>query len=211
MKEERHKILGQWSVIEVDGEKNLSRRSIIGPIEDPHRAKAQDSTWSSPCANLQLQTSKKTSTITQTPTQRLRFCMIKDRQLITLNPNELESVARWRANSVVRRSERWQTSTMPELSFQERWRNQVERREERRWMLQKRRCERWWNERRNGKVYANENLRKCRIWLLKVFDLLWRRRLIIGRWMSFAIDHLWRCGNLIMFFTWFSLHVIHRP
>jgi len=43
MKEERHKILGQWSVIEVDGEKNLSR-SIIGPIEDPHRAKAQDST-----------------------------------------------------------------------------------------------------------------------------------------------------------------------
>jgi hypothetical protein len=44
MKEERHKILGQWSVIEVDGEKNLSRRSIIGPIEDPHRAKAQDST-----------------------------------------------------------------------------------------------------------------------------------------------------------------------
>jgi hypothetical protein len=82
---------------------------------------------------------------------------------------------------------------MPQQSFQEGWQNQVERREERWRMLQMRRWERWRNERRNGRVYANENLWKCRIWLLKVFDLKWRRRLIIRRWMSLAIEHLRRC------------------
>ncbi len=125
--------------------KNLTRSSIVGPIEDPLWAKAQESNSSSPCANLQFQTSKKTIAITQTPTQRLRFCMIKDRPVITLNPNELETVPRWRTLQwddkrggelqQPHRSGRWR---MPEQSFQERWRNQVERSEERRQMLQKR-------------------------------------------------------------------------
>jgi hypothetical protein len=74
MKEERHTIIGQWSVIEIEGEKKpfktINSWSNIMCIV---HFKARDSNSSSPCVNLQLQTSKKTTTITQTPMKDCDF------------------------------------------------------------------------------------------------------------------------------------------
>jgi hypothetical protein len=80
-------------------------------------------------------------------------------------------------NFMVRWSKRWRTSTTSrsgrrrilDRSFQERWQNEAERKEKRGQMLDKRRQERWRIERRNERVYTNEDLRRCWIWLLKHF------------------------------------------